>query len=102
MGCGVLVNGRTYCPEHEAEHQETMTARRGNFRQRGYDSRHDREAKAAKAKAVREGWLCPRCLEPMLAGQPLDFGHSTARANDPNARADRVEHAHCNRSAQHR
>ncbi len=100
MGCPVLVTGRTYCPEHEAERQALMTAQRGNFRQRGYDARHDREAKAAKAEAIRRRLLCPRCLEPILAGQALDYGHSTARHLEPGSRADRVEHAHCNRSAQ--
>ncbi|MGZ6852481.1 MAG: hypothetical protein ACXVGC_00200 [Mycobacteriaceae bacterium] len=102
MGCPELVVGVTYCAEHEAERQATMTARRGNFRQRGYDSRHDREAKAAKAKAIHDRALCPRCGQPILAGQDLDYGHSIARANQPDSRADRVEHAHCNRSAQHR
>jgi hypothetical protein len=100
-GCPNLATHRTYCDEHEAERQATMTARRGNFRQRGYDSQHDRDAKAAKAQAIREGWTCPRCGKPILAGQPLDYGHTTARALTP-GRANRVEHAHCNRSAQHR
>lgn len=29
----------------------------------------------------------------MLAGQSLDFGHSTDRAFDPAGKADRIEHA---------
>lgn len=98
--CDVLVTGRTYCAEHEAQRQALMTERRGNFRQRGYDSRHDREGAVAKARAVREGWSCPRCGALILAGQPLDYGHTVARANVAGSRADRVEHSHCNRSAQ--
>jgi hypothetical protein len=99
-GCPELVVARTYCDEHEAERQAQMTARRGNFRQRGYDSQHDTEAKAAKAAAIRRQLPCPRCGEPILPGQPLDYGHTVARALVPGSRADRVEHAHCNRSAQ--
>ncbi len=99
-GCPAKVVARTYCPAHEAEQQRQLTAKRGTFRQRGYDSRHDREAKAAKAHAI--GSPCPRCGQPMLPGQALDYGHTLARAQNPTARADRVEHAHCNRSAQHR
>jgi hypothetical protein len=102
FGCTEAVTGRTYCVEHEAERQALMTAKRGNFRQRGYDAQHDREAKAAKAKAIRERATCPRCGQPILEGQALDYGHSVARHNQPGSRADRVEHAHCNRSAQAR
>lgn len=103
FGCDNLISGGiTYCAEHEAERQALMTQKRGNFRQRGYDSAHDREGTIAKARAVREGWACPRCGTTILAGQTLDYGHTIARANDPTSRADRVEHAHCNRSAQHR
>jgi hypothetical protein len=35
----------------------------------------------------------------MYAHQQLDAGHSTALRDDPNAVADRLEHAHCNRAA---
>lgn len=90
---------RTYCDEQEAQHQTRQTQRRGNFRERGYDSRHDREAKTAKAKAIRERTPCPRCGLPILPGQRLDYGHTIARSIDPTSRANRVEHAHCNRSA---
>jgi hypothetical protein len=72
---------------------------RGTARQRGYDTAHDREAEAVKAQAIAERRPCPRCGEPMLAGQDLDAGHSIDRVRSPGARADRVEHASCNRSA---
>lgn len=98
-GCTQTVVGVTYCVEHEAEQQARMALRRGGPRQRGYDAKHDREAKAAKAKAIRERALCPRCGQPILRGQLLDFGHTVARSIDPTARANRVEHAHCNRAA---
>ncbi len=98
-GCPAKVVARTYCPAHEAEQQAVMSSRRGSTAQRGYDGRHQREGAAAKRAAI--GHPCPRCGEPLLAGQPLDYGHTVARAIDPTARADRVEHAHCNRSAQH-
>lgn len=97
--CGEIVTGRTYCTTHEAEAQAKLTARRGTSRQRGYDTRHDRDAKAAKAAAIINGSPCPRCGQPILPGQALDYGHTIARSVQPDSRADRVEHAHCNRSA---
>ena len=42
---------------------------------------------------------CPRCGQLMLMGQDLDLGHTVDVAVDPNSKADRVEHASCNRSA---
>jgi len=97
--CDEIVTGRTYCAKHEAEQQTRMDLQRGNFRKRGYDARHDREAKAAKATAIANHATCPRCGGPILAGQRLDYGHTVARSVDPTSRANRVEHAHCNRSA---
>lgn len=101
-GCDETVQGRTYCVDHEAERQRELTARRGNFRQRGYDSTHDREARAAKKRAIANRELCPRCGQPMLPGQRLDYGHTVARSINPTSRANRVEHAHCNRQAGNR
>lgn len=95
------VVGRAYCTEHEAEAQAKLTQQRGTPTQRGYDAQHYREAKAAKALAIANRALCPRCLRPILAGQALDYGHATPLAVDKASRADHVEHAHCNRSAQH-
>ena len=100
-GCKLKVSGKIYCAAHEAEAQARMDAKRGNAKQRGYDSRHAREATRAKIDAVNSGALCPRCGLPMLAGQSLDYGHEVARVLG-GGRASRVEHAHCNRQAQHR
>ena len=98
-GCDVLVTAVTYCATHEAQRQAMMTDKRGNFRQRGYDNKHDVEGALAKARAIRLRLPCPRCGQPILAGPPLDYGHTVARVIDPTSRADRVEHSHCNRSA---
>jgi hypothetical protein len=35
----------------------------------------------------------------MVVGEALDYGHTTDRVMAPDARADRVEHATCNREA---
>jgi len=42
--------------------------------------------------------LCPRCGLPLLLSQGLDAGHSVDLRIDPNAKADRLEHAACNRA----
>lgn len=56
-----------------------------------YGSDHQRR----RALAIKEayGTPCPRCGEVMLKGQALDYGHSTDRAFDSSAKADRIEHA---------
>lgn len=100
-GCDQKVIGVAYCRRHEVEAQQRADKQRGNARQRGYDTQHDQEAIAAKAAAITAAALCPRCGAPMLPGQELDYGHTIARVNG-GGRADRVEHAHCNRQAQHR
>src|SRR5688572_16739064 len=70
---------------------------RGSAAQRGYDRQHRNEREAALPEAYFTP--CPRCDEPMLPGQALDWGHSKDRALFPDAKADRVEHARCNQSA---
>ena len=45
------------------------------------------------------GKPCPRCGLPMLRGQEVDAGHSVDLAFDPEAVADRLEHASCGRRA---
>ena len=89
------------CDTCRARQRAGHDARRGTARERGYDTQHDREGRAAKAQAVAEQRPCPRCGQPMRPGQKLDWGHTMARALDPTSRADRVEHARCNRVAQH-
>lgn len=56
-----------------------------------YGADHRRRRKLALPEAY--GKPCPRCGEPMLKGQRLDFGHSTDRAFNPASKADRMEHA---------
>ena len=45
------------------------------------------------------GKPCPRCGLPMIAGQEFQAGHSVDLAIDPQAKADRLEHASCGSSA---
>lgn len=91
-GCPNLTTGGR-CDEcrHAAD------AARGSRHQRGYDNKHLK----ARARALPHayGTPCPRCGEPMLEGQALDWGHSEDLAANPHARADRMEHASCNRAA---
>lgn len=56
-----------------------------------YGAEHRRRRELALREAY--GQPCPRCGEPMLKGQALDFGHSTDLAYDPASKADRIEHA---------
>lgn len=101
LTCKRLHPGTGRCPACFARARAEQDARRPNARERGYDAQHDRERGPAKDAAVAAGELCPRCGLPMLPGQALDYGHPIARAHDPQARASRVEHASCNRRAQH-
>ncbi len=97
--CRVLQTEPGRCADCRSEQRRASDARRGTFRQRGYDARHDTDAVMAKRMAVAERRPCPRCGERMLPGDALDYGHEIARSIDPTSRASRVEHAHCNRSA---
>lgn len=45
------------------------------------------------------GSACPRCGLPMIDPDLCDAGHSVDLAIDPQAKADRLEHADCNRRA---
>lgn len=86
----------TRCPEHAAMYER---GRRPvpSARARGYDAEHDARRRALLPLAY--GKPCPRCGEPLLPGQDLDLGHAVARSVDPASRGNRIEHAHCNRSA---
>jgi hypothetical protein len=93
--CGKLTAAaHSRCPDHQRRHE---AARKPSARQRGYDAEHDRTR--AHLLPLAYGKPCPRCGQPMLPGQALDLGHRVARAVDPHCRADRMEHASCNRSA---
>lgn len=86
LTCGAL-SPHSRCPLHQ----------RPTARHRGYN--HDHDQLRATLLPHAYGRACPRCGQPMLPGQALDLGHSVARAHDPHARGDRIEHARCNRSA---
>jgi hypothetical protein len=89
--CPTLVtSGR--CPECS----QVVDLRRGRRQQRGYGAEHDRIRADLLARFV-PGTSCPKCRQPMLAGQRLDAGHSTDLRRDPQAKADQLEHATCNR-----
>jgi hypothetical protein len=98
--CGALSHG-SRCPTHTAAMARAgyraQDARRGNSAQRGYGPAHRARRAALLPYAI--GTPCPRCGAPMLQGQALDLGHSTALAHNPYALGDRIEHAHCNRQA---
>lgn len=77
---------------------------RGNRHQRGYDASHVATRDRLLPDAI--GKPCPRCGEPMipdpsLPGLGLDLGHpdDAPLRLDRTSRADRIEHAHCNRGA---
>jgi hypothetical protein len=98
LDCGRATSrGDHRCDGCASEWHRRRDGRRGNARARGYDHRHD--ATRARLLPLAYGMLCPRCGEPMLPGQDLDLGHSTSLRVDPTSRADRMEHADCNRGA---
>ena len=90
-------NPGSRCDGCQSAQYRAVEQRRGNRHRRGYDNAHyamrDRLLPAAYGKP------CPRCGEPMLRGQALDLGHSVDLRVDPSSRADRIEHASCNRGA---
>lgn len=62
---------------------------------------YDREHKKRREEMLPRAYNtpCPRCGDLMLRGQDLDLGHSEDVVTNPNAKADRIEHATCNRGA---
>ena len=69
---------------------------RGSRQQRGYNRQHEL-IREQLLRAYVPGTPCPVCDQPMLPGQALDAGHSVDLRDNPNAKADRLEHASCNR-----
>jgi uncharacterized C2H2 Zn-finger protein len=87
------------CPTCASIWHQRRDARRGSSTARGYDAHHEKTRARLLPGAI--GQPCPRCGELMLQGQALDLGHpegSSLRV-DASARADRIEHADCNRGA---
>jgi len=96
--CGALTDRADHrCRAHASARHRTRDAARGSARQRGYDATHD--ALRARLLPLAYGTACPRCGELMLAGEQLDLGHSIPLRVDQTSRADRIEHAHCNRGS---
>jgi hypothetical protein len=62
-----------------------------------YDAAHAATRRRLLPKAYNTP--CPRCGRLMRRGEALDLGHSEDLAVNPNSRADRIEHADCNRAA---
>lgn len=92
-GCPELVAAGGRCAAHRQQYEQ----QRGCRHQRGYDSTHEQTRRRLLPAAY--GQPCPRCHKPMLPGQDLDLGHSIPLRIDPTSRADRIEHASCNRGA---
>ena len=90
------------CPEVQEAHRCPAHARqveqaRGSRQQRGYGAQHDKDRERLLSTHIA-GAPCPRCELPMLPGQALDAGHSVDLRDNRQARADRLEHASCNRA----
>ena len=96
LDCGVLSHA-TRCPAHTAAREQVRDAVRGSSAARGYGYPHRK--RRAELLPTSYGQPCARCGEPILPGQALDAGHGTALAHDANSKADRIEHASCNRQA---
>jgi hypothetical protein len=88
------------CPACATAWHQARDARRGNRHQRGYGTDHDHRRDALIAK-LRPGQPCDRCGQPMYASQALDAAHPHDRPlhTHPDAAADHLEHARCNRAA---
>lgn len=92
-GCPELTTIEGRCALHRREAEVA----RGRRQTRGYDTEHDATRRRLLPDAY--GRPCPRCGLPMLPTQPLDLGHTVPLRVDPTSRADRIEHASCNRAA---
>lgn len=96
LDCGRL-SSQSRCPACRSSRQHARDARRGNSARRGYG--YDHRKRRAEMLPTAYGQPCARCGMPVLPGQALDAGHSTALVRDPYSKADRIEHSACNRSA---
>jgi hypothetical protein len=98
VDCDEIIGpGESLCMLCKRERNRYRDSIRGTARERGYDAEHDRTRAELLPLAI--GQPCPRCGELMEDGQALDLGHSIPRSIDPASRADRIEHATCNRGA---
>ncbi len=93
-GCTHLVHGTTYCPDHRAQAQQQLDARRGTTAQRGYGSAHQRERAQWEPKVEAGLVSCWRCHKPIQPDQPWDTGHDDV----DRTRYRGPEHVACNRA----
>ena len=95
--------GETYCDAHRRETSRAKDARRGSFRERGYDATYDRN----RERVLREETHCARCGEVVDKSlrhphpQSATVGHVVARSDGgSNDRTNlRLEHRRCNAKA---
>jgi 5-methylcytosine-specific restriction endonuclease McrA len=105
-GCPELVEGGGYCTDHARLERSKQDARRGSFRERGYDGTYTKN----RARVLREEVFCFRCGRPV--DKTLTFpnpwsptaGHIVPRSRGgSNERSNlRLEHLRCNSSSQAR
>lgn len=101
LDCGRLTTRTdSRCPACAGHRNRRRDHARGNRHARGYDSVHD-TIRTNLLAALVPGTPCPRCGLGMWPHQDLDAGHSVDLKVNPNARADRLEHASCNRGGAH-
>jgi hypothetical protein len=99
-GCPQTRQTGAYC----VRHARSADTARGRRQTRGYDATHDAIRRRLLAQLrINEAAgapppLCARCEQPLTSDQNLDAGHSQDLRVNPAARADRLEHAVCNRA----
>lgn len=94
LDCGALSQD-SRCPTCKGQAQQRRDAARGSSARRGYGYGH--RARRSAMLPTAYGKPCARCGEPIMQGQALDAGHTNALAHNANSKADRIEHANCNR-----
>src|SRR5215213_6221058 len=81
-----------------ANHKTGGMSRRMGGMPNPYGRAHRRLRVALIARALLEGWHCPKCGLPILEGQPLDLGHASQEEKRRGLPGRQVEHRACNRS----
>lgn len=93
LGCPTLTPiGTPRCPACASQ----LEVRRGSRHERGYGTEHYR-IRADLLRHHMPGTPCPACGQGMWVSEGLDAGHSEDLRDNPDAKADRLEHRRCNR-----